>query len=108
MLLNRRVYQCFEEPCLDIKFSGSQVVFLILNVKRHFNYQELDTCANLCKEVAWESILDEGFKEKAHYISSIRIFSGRSRRILALSRENYVVKFLDKFNVRTPQMDFFS
>jgi len=85
-----------EEPCLYMKFSGSNVVFLILYV------DDILLIGNdvpmLSSVKGW---LGNHFQMKdlgdAQRILGIRIYRDRSKRILALSQESYIDKVLRRF-----------
>jgi len=91
-----------EEPCLYMKFSGSNVVFLILYVDDILLIGNDVQMLSSVKE--W---LGNHFQMKdlgnAQRILGIRIYRDRSKRILALSQESYIDKVLRRFCMEIPR-----
>ncbi|KAL9224968.1 hypothetical protein vseg_000943 [Gypsophila vaccaria] len=87
-----------EEPCLYIKSSGSKIVFLVLYV---------DDILLIGNDVPMLSSVKGWLKNhfqmkdlgEAQRILGIHIYRDRSRRMLALSQEDYIDKILDRFSM---------
>ncbi|GJY07436.1 retrotransposon protein, putative, ty1-copia subclass [Tanacetum coccineum] len=99
-----------DEPCVYLKASGSNVVFLVL----YFNdILLMGNSVTMPHEV--KSWLCKCFPMKdlgeASYILGIKIIRDRSKRLIALSQSSYIEKILKKFRMEnskkgyTPMME---
>jgi Reverse transcriptase (RNA-dependent DNA polymerase) len=90
--------KCDKEPCVYKRFSGSNVVFLVLYVD---DILLIGNDIPTLEEV--ESSLKKIFSMKdlgdAAYVLGIRIYRDRSRRLIGLSQELYLDKVLKRFNM---------
>jgi hypothetical protein len=88
-----------EEPCVYKKVCGSAVVFLVLYVDGI-----LVIGNDISMMQAVKSSLRKSFSMKdlgeATYILGIKIYRGRTKRLIGLSQDAYIDKILNQFNMQ--------
>jgi uncharacterized protein YaiE (UPF0345 family) len=83
-----------EEPCVYKKVSGSALMFLVNNIP----LME-DVKASLKKSFTMKDL------GEASYILGIKIYRGRSNRLIGLSQSSYINKVLNRFNMNESKRD---
>jgi Reverse transcriptase (RNA-dependent DNA polymerase) len=91
--------KCDEEPCVYKRFSGSNIVFLVLYVDDILlignDIPTLEEIKSSLKK--FFSMKDLG---ETAYILGIKIYRDRSMRLIGLSQESYLDKVLKMFNMQ--------
>ena len=97
--------RCEEEPCVNKKFSGSKVVFLVLYVDDILlignDIPMLESVKGWLKKCF--SMKDLG---EAEYILGIKIYRDRSKKLIGLSQETYIDKVFDRFKMQGSKKGF--
>jgi hypothetical protein len=92
-----------EEPCVYKKVSGSTVVFVVL-------YDILLIGNDIPMMEVIKSSLRKNFSMKdlgkAAYIFGIKIYRDRSKRLIGLSKDAYIDKIFNRFNMQDPKKGF--
>jgi hypothetical protein len=92
-----------EEPCVYKKVSGSTVVFVVL-------YDILLIGNDIPMMEVIKSSLRKSFSMKdlgkAAYIFGIKIYRDRLKRLIGLSKDAYIDKIFNRFNMQDPKKGF--
>ncbi|WVZ58713.1 hypothetical protein U9M48_008953 [Paspalum notatum var. saurae] len=89
-----------EQPCLHKKASGSALVFLVLYVD---DILLIGNDIPMLESVKASSMKDLG---EADYISGIKIYRDRSKKLIGLSQSIYIDKMLKRFNMHDSKKGF--
>jgi hypothetical protein len=94
-----------EEPCFHKNISGSAIVFLVLYVDNILLIGNDIPMMEAVKSSLRKSFLMKDLGE-AMYILGIKIYRDRSKRLIGLSQDTYIVKILNRFNMQDSKKGF--
>jgi hypothetical protein len=96
-----------EEPCVYQKVSGSVVVFLVLYMDDIFLIGNDIPMMEAIKSSLRKSFSMKDLIEVA-YISGIKIYRDRSKRLIGLRQDAYIDKILNRFKMQDSKKGFLS